>query len=281
MPDERTPGAPPAAPPAAPVASPTATPPAAPPGPVPYDRFSQVVQERNAIQQEKARLEGQLQQAQQIVQTAQGIINQQQQRPAPAAPPATPAPNDDPWEETLQRQLGTDEAGLEARKVLDNHAEYVARKKGYITKEEAIQIAQQIAQQGNNKITTAFQITNEFQGMVARGVVTPEEAQGLQRELNGVLAQNPELSTQPHNVSYLSDSIFARAVKDGRIRPYSQPAPVNPMQFSGPASAPDPNAPLPPINPSTLGFKTLKAMSAEKLQKLTDRSMRAHQGATS
>ncbi len=277
MPEERTPGVAPAASPAAPGTPPTPAQPS--PGPVPYDRFSEVVKERNAVQQEKARLEGQLQQAQQIVQQAQGIIQQQQNRPAPP-PQAPPAPNNDPWEETLQRQLGSDEAGLEARKVLDNHAEWVARKKGYVTKEEVIQLATQIAQQGNNKITTAFQITNEFQGMVARGVVTPEEAQSLQGQLNGVLAQNPELATQPHNVSYLADSLFARAVKEGRIRPYSQPPPINPLQVSGPSSAPDPNAPLPPINPSTLGFRTLKNMSAEKLQALTDRSMRSHLGAT-
>lgn len=279
MPDERTPGATPAASPAAPAASPTATPPA--PGPVPYERFKEKVDEANTFKQEKARLEGQLQQAQQVVQQAQQIIQQQQQRPAPpASAPAAPV-GDDPWESILTEGLGNDDAGKEARRLMDIHAEQMARKKGFITKDEAIHIARQIAEQGNNKIATAFQVTNNFQAWVQKGVITAEEAQGLQGELNQHLARNPDLSSQPHNVMYLAKGLLADAVTEGRVRPYSQPAPTNPLQPSGAPSAPAPGEALPPIDPQSLGFRTLRSLSADKIKALTAKSNRAHQGATS
>lgn len=280
MPDERTSGVP-AAPPAAPAAPPTPAQP--PPGPVPYDRFSEVVNQRNTVQQEKARLEGQLQQYQQVVQQAQTIIAQQQQRPAAPAQPAPPASEaTDPWEHILDEGLGTDEQGKEARRLMDIHAEQIFRKKGFVTKEEALQIAQQVAEQGNNKIATAFQVTNSFQSMVQRGVVTTEEAQALQGQLNQVLARQPELATQPHNVMYLAKGLFADAVNEGRIRPYSQPPPVNPLQAAGGGSAPQPGDTLAPLDTTALkGFRTLRDKSPDVIKRLTERSSRAHRGATS
>ncbi len=253
------------------------------PGPIPYDRFKEKVDESNSLKAEKARLESQLQQ---VAQQAQGYQQQAMEyaramaQQSQAQQPPQPAPID-PYEENLQRQLGNDDAGREARKVLDAHAEYVARKNGYVTQDQVVAIAQQIAAQGQNKIQTAFQVTNEFQEMVSRGVVTPEQARGLQGQLNTLLAQNPQLANEPHNVSYLADSLFARAVKAGQIRPYSQPPPQNPMQPSGNGYTPAPTDPLAPINASALGFRTIKNLSPEKLRALTDTSVRAHNGATS
>ena len=233
---------------------------------------------RNTVQQEKARLEGQLQQAHAIVQQAQGIIAQQQ--PAPSAPPASEAT--DPWDQILDESLGTDEQGKEARRIMDIHAEQTFRKKGFVTREEAIQIARTIAEQGNNKIATAFQVTNSFQSMVQRGVVSAQEAQGLQGQLNQLLERSPELANQPHNVMYLAKGLFADAVNEGRIRPYSQPPPVNPLQGSGSIATPAPGDPLPPLDISALkGFRTLRNLAPDVIKRVTERSIRSHQGATS
>jgi len=258
------------------------------PGPIPYDRFKEVNDSKNALQEEVGRLRGQLGQMQhqqaQIISQAQQAVQMAQQANQPR-PPQVANPAIDPEEIALNKLLGEDDAGKEARRVLDVYSAYQAKKNGFVSRADMESLLREVQAQTEARImgtlNTTFNVTNRFQRMVTTGMISPEQAHQLQGHLNQIIAQNPQIKTQPHNVDYLASHLLTTAIEAGHIRPYSTPAKVNPLQPSGGGYTPDMPDPTAPINTDVIKFPSLRNKGVDRLRELTERSINAHKGATS
>jgi hypothetical protein len=258
---------------------------------VPYDRFQEVntkAKETAAqLEQLKAQTERLEKERNQAVEAAKLLWarsqGQQQvvQQMAPAQPPPQPTSTlpDDPNWAVLRSQLGPGEEGDKALAVLNQHAEWYARKMGYVSQDEVRQIVNEALAGHSGQINTTFAVTNRFQRWVDQGMLDQDQAMKMNQQLASVLKEYPEVAKDPTRVDYIMSQMFVKAIEEGSVRPTFQPRSRNPLVVGGgPSGTTTEPEPMPDITSSP--FTRIRSIDKDRVRELVERSIHAHNGAT-
>ena len=248
-------------------------------GSVPYDRFKQVIDQKNSATQLAQAAQQQAQAYQQEVLAWRQWAAQRQPEKQTGNQPQQEG---DPVLRALRADLGGDEAADKAIEVMEQYSDYAAKKKGFVRAEDVQGMINQALARSEGKTTSAFAVSNRFQQWVNNGMISVQDAQGLQQGLGQYLQQYPQVAEDPNALNHVVSHMAMTAMEQGKIKPFqASPRAENPLsRVSGNGQHDQPMSP-PAFDAGALPFSRLKKLTPERIRQLTDHSQRNHQGATS
>jgi hypothetical protein len=240
---------------------------------VPYDRFKSVNDKAKSAEAQVAQLRQRDQQwAQRDAARDQQVQQMMAQQHASQRPVDQSERRPDSTEQLIKNQLGNDEAGQQAYETLETHFDHKFGQKAgdMVSKQDLAQVRDGIRSEIMNELNSTFSTSNRFSEWVDKGMISPEQSQGLQSRLNQDFQQFPELAKRPRDVKARVSELLVDAMESGDIKPFSQPRPKNPVS-AGSSAAPN-NEPL-SIDPGNSRFGRLRGLSPEKASEIQKISM--------
>lgn len=243
------------------------------PGPIPYDRFKEINDAKNAEAEARAaaearanQLQGQLQQASQMIEAA---------RQQPVA-----QPKEDPNLALARSKFGQDEVGQQTFDAVRTVAEAILASRGEtLTEAKVAEIAQQAAGGVRQELNSGMAMTNEINSLTAQNNLTQKEAQIFQRTL-GSMMQDPQFAASaknPQNVPWIVKGALMDLARDGKVKlgrqPRSQPSVLQPGGNGLPPNVPE------VVKASDIPIPDVAEFSEERLAELYAMSQANHKEA--
>ena len=244
------------------------------PGPVNYERFKEVIDQKNQAAAEAQRAAQENRQLQAQLQQAASMIQNMQKPPAP--------PSVDPTEELARSKFNPDEVGQQTYEAVKAAADVVVARRLAELEPKLQEIAQREAQGVSAKIQTGFTVTNQVNQLASENNYTPEDVKKLQGRMQQMLQQpgwQQAAESNPANAMLILKSAHSDLVTEGELKPHRQPraASVSPLQPGGNGQPPqEPKQYDPATNPLP-GVRT--NISKDRAQVLYDQSVARHQKA--
>ena len=247
---------------------------------VPSHRLREETEKRRAVEAQLQKVSGQGQQWQtygQTVASENAALKAQLEQYHAAAYEQGDGEVPNRSEEYLNKMLGTDEEGKKAREILDTYHEMRSSESDAVGREEV----QNIVQQAVNDVrgeqqANAIQV-GRIQKWQHEGLVSPEQASAMRSQIQAYVNQYPEVSRNGQQMNDLCSRLLANAVENGDIK-LEKTSRANPLQPSGAGGIPAAEKPDPYVKPTGAALDRVKSLSPERIQQLTERSVRNHAG---
>ena len=235
------------------------------PGPIPYERFHQVNDEKNRAVAQAAALEAYARQLTAAYQDLQSRANAQPAQPAiPAA---------DPLEQVVSTRLGNDETGQAARETIAAVVQLELKKalKGNtgsgVSKDEIMQIVNGVVAQA----LAPNAINTQLQQWKSEGRISEADIPVVSAEMQEMITAQPAWG-QGENVRLLPIVALGNAVAKGKLKPSSSASPAPP----GPSGTPlQPGGPSSPVQDNGDALRVAEAVVSKfpKLAKIDPQAL--------
>ena len=243
------------------------------PGPIPYERFKDVNEQKNTAQQaaqaataEANQLRGQLQQAAAMIEASR------QQQPTPQVA------DEDPDLALARSKFGQDDVGQQTFDAVASVVKALAKEnKGGLTEEQTREIAMQAAGGVRQELNSGMAMTNGMNDLVTQNNLTQKEAQAFHASIASKM-QDPQFAQSAKdakNVPWILKGTLMDLSAEGSVKLGRQPRAQNGnvLQPGGNGAAPSIQEELKPEdNP----LPAVRGLSPERMKEVYELSKANH-----